>query len=740
MEPELLTQKRSGSSIDLSDGWEFIRTKANARWLSKLDPPTGDSVDLPHCWNTTDTFQYDVVPYAGFGSYRKRFRLAPGTRRPGRWELCSEGFYGIGDVWLNGTCLGKVDGSYLGFRLDCTAQLLTTRENLLAIRLTNRCPRYVLPGHRSPDFILHGGLTGRVWLRARPRLGFDNRLVAVHSTLESSGKARVSVGFDLSSCSDMTGKGSVVWQVLDDRSEVLGESQEQRIDTNAAQGISNLRCEVELDSCTPWSVDQPVLYTARGLLRVQGGRTTATRIRFGIRHTEFRRQEGFFLNGEKVVLAGCNRHESLPGFGQAMPPKLNRQDALVLKELGCNFVRLSHYPQHPTFLDACDELGLLVYAELASWKSVRSGRWLVGAYRQFEELIRRDRNRPSIILWGMGNESRSRRAYTVLGKLARRLDPTRPVTYAENHLARARLNRVAGTPDVWGINYSIEDAELGCASARLGAAVVTECVVYCGAERGSDEGELQQVRTLVEDLRRIDEHDCLAGFAVWALTDYATMHMKRYRRYSGLLDAFRVPKYAALVLQARCAPQAFVRIRGEWGSRPHSESEEGETSQVRTIHVFSNCDRVRLLHNLKTIAEVGQGLYNACEVPYLGGELIAIGERDDGTSEDRLVAFGSPHALAVEPEQTRAPADPRAPIGVLIKVVDDEGVLVTAFSGQAKLSIAGPGRLNTYSPAPVVTLARGQGRTFLSSTARTGRVEVRCTCGSLRGSVGVEFV
>ena len=102
--------------------------------------------------------------------------------------------------------------------------------------------------------------------------------------------------------------------------------------------------------------------------------------------------------------AGCNRHECLPGFGNALPVNLHRQDAESIKAAGPNFVRLSHYPQHPEFLNACDQLGVLVYAELASWKSVRGGRWLKAAVRQFGDMIRRDRNHPSVIMWGLGNE------------------------------------------------------------------------------------------------------------------------------------------------------------------------------------------------------------------------------------------------------------------------------------------------------------------------------------------------
>ena len=151
----------------------------------------------------------------------------------------------------------------------------------------------------------------------------------------------------------------------------------------------------------------------------------------------------------------------MPGFGNALPVQQHRQDALLIKQMGCNFVRLSHYPQHPAFLDACDELGILVYAEIATWKSVRTGRWLKSACRQMRDMIRRDRNHPSIILWGMGNESRSRKAYAALREIAEQEDGTRAVTYAENHLYRAKREKTVGIPDVWGCNYELDALEEG---------------------------------------------------------------------------------------------------------------------------------------------------------------------------------------------------------------------------------------------------------------------------------------
>jgi len=256
----------------------------------------------------------------------------------------------------------------------------------------------------------------------------------------------------------------------------------------------------------------------------------------------------------------------MPGFGRALPLPQHRRDAELIKAMGLNFVRLSHYPQHPEFLDACDELGILVYAEVASWKSVRGGRWLSRACRQMRDMVVRDRNHPSVILWGMGNEGRHRKAFQELYAICKELDPERAVTYAENHLYRARRKGAIGLPDVWGLNYEFDALEEGRDASRLRCVVVSECSNYPHTERGNAEAEETQLETIKADLARIQDLQYVAGFALWCFNDYATLRKQRYKRYSGLVDAQRVPKASARWLASEFGgnlPQDEPLVAGE---------------------------------------------------------------------------------------------------------------------------------------------------------------------------------
>jgi beta-galactosidase len=241
----------------------------------------------------------------------------------------------------------------------------------------------------------------------------------------------------------------------------------------------------------------------------------------------------------------------MPGYGSALPHAQHRRDAETIKGMGLNAVRLAHYPQHPAFLDACDELGILVYAEIATWKSVTTGKWLDAAERQLRGMILRDRHHPSIILWGLGNESRSRAAYERLGDIAHELDPDRFTIYAENHLYRAKRENALNLVDVWGCNYELDVLDEVPDYCATGVALVSECSNSPHAVRGDTAMEQDQVERITRDLDTIAAHPACAGFFIWSFQDYATLRKKRYIRHCGLVDAWREPKKAALMLKER---------------------------------------------------------------------------------------------------------------------------------------------------------------------------------------------
>ena len=661
---------------DISDGWEWTARRPAPAWLSGRHATSERAVDLPHCWNRTDTFQPGVGYRRGPGGYRKMIHIPDQAGL--HWFLESDGFYGIGELRIDGQRVCGIDGEYLGLAVDITRHVHPGGDHLVAIRLTNRCPRRVLPGIRMPDFLLYGGLAGRCYLRGKPPV----RLVAAGTYVETEHlddeRCRLRVHYELAG-----GEAEVAVRIRSPDGAVTAEG----------RGCGPLICELARPQ--RWDVDAPRLYTAE-LALDQGD---AISIRFGIREAEFRGVDGFFLNGRRLFLHGCNRHESIPGVGNALTPAMHRYDAQLLKEFGANFVRLSHYPQHPAFLDACDELGILVYAEIATWKSVRGGGWLENARRQLARMIRRDRNHPSVILWGLGNESRRRAPYLALTQVVRGLDRTRPTIYAENHLHRARRQGTLDIPDVYGVNYELQRLDEAGAVSRTGAVLVSECASW-PTRRGDRAAEHGQLCHLQQAWDAIGDRSFVAGCAIWCFADYATLRKRRYTRYSGIVDAWRIPKPAAWLMKAAGAGPAFVKVIAAWGRAG---------SGRRPVLVFTNCGEVRL-SGAVSLSLTGRR-WHALELDFVDAPLRAESAADPAVV-DTVLPWSPATALRLAPSHE----------WLTVYAIDDAGMVDGDFAGPVRLVSDRPEWLLCFRPGQTIDLAGGVGRVYLCPGSGRGRV------------------
>ena len=179
--------------------------------------------------------------------------------------------------------------------------------------------------------------------------------------------------------------------------EIANISEEAEIQAGEEAEITLI--SANLSSLRLWSVDDPYLYTAKTTLSSDGTIIDETSTRFGFREYSFE-DDGLYLNGEKIEIVGVNRHEQWPWIGRAVPDKLQRADADLIKDTGFNAVRCSHYPQDPSFLERCDEIGLIVFEEAPGWAYIGDDSWKEVYKENIREMILRDRNHPSILSWG----------------------------------------------------------------------------------------------------------------------------------------------------------------------------------------------------------------------------------------------------------------------------------------------------------------------------------------------------
>ncbi|MEM9598511.1 MAG: glycoside hydrolase family 2 TIM barrel-domain containing protein, partial [Acidobacteriota bacterium] len=703
--------------IPLNEGWTFTPGKAGKGWLAcRGGRFVGETVSLPHCWNATDTFQFGRDYRKGHGSYRRAFRVPAEARGPeGRWVLQSDGFYGLAEIWLDGHRVARLDGQYLGFEVDLADRIRPDTEHRLGIRLTNACPKWVLPGYSTePDFVLYGGLVGELRLRRLPASHLVHGATRIECRDALGGFPRVRIDAALANRSNDPLGGALEWSIVrdDDGAEVARHRVEVGQLPPGGKGTESV--ELTLEQPDLWSPEHPHLYRAVSRWVAAGEEVDRGSWTFGVRDAEFRPDAGFFLNGERTELRGANRHESMPGFGSALPAVWHRRDAEILKGLGLNFVRLSHYPQHPRFLDACDRLGLMVFPEIATWKSVRGGRWLSSAKRQMRGMILRDRNHPSVVLWGMGNESRDRRAYLELRGIARELDPSRPVTYAENHLYRARRKKTLGIPDVWGINYELDVLEAGRDASALRSVLISECMNHPASVRGDWGEEATQLATIQRDQALLENKPWVAGFAIWSFNDYATAHRKRYRRLPGLVDPWRLPKMSASLFAASYGEGPVLELFGDWGERPEGEG-------LRTVHVISNGGGVTVEHGGEIVASLPEGCRHR-EIRLAPGSypgpLVARGRFGEQERTAELPWHGPPVGLELRPEADAV--DDSGTLAVDVRVTDGDGHTVTSWNGDVVIRSVGPLRPRTYDGRGHIWISRGTGRGFVTATGGAG--------------------
>jgi hypothetical protein len=346
------------------------------------------------------------------------------------------------------------------------------------------------------------------------------------------------------------------------------------------------------------------------------------------------------------------------------------------------------------------------------------------------DLILRDRHHPSVILWGMGNESRSRKVFSELRGIADELDPARPVTYAENHLYRARRQHTVGIPDVWGVNYELEMLEEARDASRLRNVVLSECCNHPTSVKGDDREELTQVETLECEWELMMDRPCLAGHAVWSLTDYATEHRRRFRRHTGVFDAWRRPKMAAELFRARYAEEPFISL---------FVTRSADSAENRELHVFSNCGRIELTLDGEPFATLEGALHYRVRIAAGFEEIQANGDRQGFPAEAVIRAWGL--AAGIHLTIDKDTLEPGQTVAVDLMILDADGGLVWDWNGEVRLDIRGPARLRAFTADNEALIARGEGRVYLTTSTPEGVVLVTAAAYGLEpGSATVQIM
>jgi beta-galactosidase len=712
--------------LSFSTDWRFCLGDVDGGEGVSLDHEGWEKIHLPHTWNDKDTFVSPRGYYRGRGWYRKRFSVADEwTGR--RLSLEFDAAFSLADVWINGIHLGQFMGGFTGFTTDIT-DAVRRGGNLIAIRLSNEHDPDVLPGREIPDYDLYGGIYRGSRLVIKNDLYIPQHGITVTTPEASDAKGSVRVALDV--CNMSAAESDCTCTAI---LRGPGGGEAGRIVTCHALPPGKSE-RLELSSCTIeapalWSPEMPNLYTLEVTLEDEEGIRDVDEATFGFRWFEFTVDSGFSLNGKPLKLWGMNRHQDYAGIGNALPERLQVRDVEIMKEMGANWMRTSHYPQHPAFLDACDRLGIIVYEEIASWQFIGGEKFIRNAEAMMREMIARDKNHPSILLWGLLNEGRSRQLFEHLNRVAHECDPTRLTIYAENKPEEGLELGTVEVPDVLGLNYKLPHlAEIR--EMLPGKKLVnSEHTNADFAVRGDYDAEMRQLERLVTDISILSECPYIAGGALWSMHDYGTDYEPVWPlQNSGIIDATRLPKEGYYYLKSRWNREPLVHICGHWNWA------DGET---RSVTVVSNCDEVELFLEGDTLGVVSGEECPAWKVPFAPGTLKAIGRRGKTTVLHVLHTSGPAVALELRASPEELHADGSDMSELTVRVIDSDGTTVPDQPFTIGFDVDAPGSVHGLGGRPEVTTAMGFGRIIVRAGTTPGAIAVRATSAGLRGATVV---
>lgn len=606
----------------LDAGWRFLRADVGNGQAPQLDDSDWEDGTLPHTARIealvtgepgSDTYQWQGVCW-----YRRPLRIDE-TLAGRRLFLTFEAAMNVADVWLDGVHVGRHEGGFLPFVLDLTGRLVPGRESVLAVRLDNRDNAVTGPKPLAIlDFNMYHGLYRYVHLVDRDALHITDPVhadrpasggVFVRCTHASRESARLRVQTHVQNDHDGAQAFRVRTTLLDPDGALVAQTESDPLtlprgaDTAVVQDIEVLEPRL-------WTPHSPALHTVVSELVRDGRVVDGERTRIGIRRIEITR-EGFRINGERMFLRGTNRHQEHPCVGYAVPAAAHYRDAQRIKDAGFDYIRLSHYPHAPAFMDACDELGLVVMNCIPGWQYFgEDPAFAELQYRNCRDLIRRDRNHACVVLWEVSlNET-----------------AMPPEFVARTHaIAHEEYPGDQCWTCGWVPGYDVfirarqhggcrGDAPVPCMVSEYGDweyyAMTAGLEQHAWQALTSDESNSRQLRwhgeraQLQQAANFQEAHDDNRGSAafgdgLWVMFDYNRGYAPDIES-SGCMDIFRLPKYARHFFRSQRSPHEAL-AHAESGPMVFIASEWTPQSPT-AVRVFSNCEEVELRRDGRLVA------------------------------------------------------------------------------------------------------------------------------------------
>ena len=696
-----------------NQGWEFVKAPLDTELNRIMQSKDWKAVDLPHDWMIYDA---NHLYEDGIGCYRKRFHIKDAQKQ---YFIRFEGVYMDTTIYLNGIEIFQWKYGYSTFEINLTEHL-NLGENEIVVHCVYRSP--------NSRWYSGAGIYRNVWMLEKQEIYFvsDGSYI---STVQEEDQWRVLVDIEaVAAEQEAVNQAQIRHTIRDARQQLIAEGMEQML---VRSEVGNNHQELIVEHPILWDVDNPYLYQITSELLVDGEVVDSVSQNLGFRTIKIDPDHGLFLNGRSLKINGACEHHDLGALGAAMNRNALRRKFAALKEMGVNSIRSSHNMPAVEFMELADEMGLLVYSEsFDMWERTKTdfdyGRYFKEWWeKDVTSWVRRDRNHPSLLLWGIGNEIYDTHLGTglpitiKLRDAVRKLDPRNNglIAIGSNYIEWENAQRCSEEVEVSGYNYSErlydkhhEKYPHWCIFGSETASTVQSrgiyhfplsnrlltyedqqcsCLGNCTTNWGA-----KDVDTVIADHR---DREFVFGQYIWTGWDYIGEPTPYFSKNSffGQIDTAGFKK------------DTYYHYQAEWTDvhtnpmihiLPYWDFNEG---QIIDVCVYSNAPVVELFLNGRSLGSQtidhthGRVLQGIWQVPYQKGRLEAYGYDEDGTLlvKEAIHSFENPAQIVLKPDKYRIQADGQDLVFVEITTIDSNNHPVVNARNRMEVHVSGAGRL-----------------------------------------------
>jgi beta-galactosidase len=771
------TQVFSGNWLNFNQGWKFIKGNPQNAQAVNFDDTSWENVAVPHDWAITGPFNEKEgggtgkLPWKGEGWYRKVFDVKAEDK--GRVVYIKfDGVMSSPQIFINGKLAGKWDYGYSTFYLDITDFVKFGEKNSIAVYVdTREHDSRWYPGagiYRKVEMMVTDKVHEEIWgtYITTPVVNKSYADMRILSNIKNTDSEEKQVTIE-----------SVV--ISPEGNEVASsKSKERKVSPGGTFEFDNW---ITVKGPNIWDVDNPVLYTLRTNVIVNGKVVDSSATPFGFRTIKFTADDGFYLNGRRLQLKGVNLHHDHGPLGAAFNVRAMERQLEIMKEMGCNAIRNSHNICAPELIELCDKMGFLVFNEAFDKYDKKADIFPETDFYAFGEriiknFVLRDRNNPSVIIWSVGNEMGDVQGNANYGlkKLAamvgfvKKYDITRPVTMASDQDQNAHW-RHFDYYDIHSWNYG-QRWEPARKLDPSKAVVISESASTVST-RGFYELPLPKKASEFTKSNQVSSYDLnapywaeipdddfmwqengkyIAGEFVWTGFDYLgepTPYFSSKNSYFGIVDLCGIPKDRFFLYQSHWKPEKnMVHIL------PHWNWPEFEGKNV-PVFVYTNGEEAELFLNGKSLGKksknpksnVSTERYRLMwrDVIYEPGELKVVAYKAGKVIGQAAVkTAGEPYSIKLTPDRTNITATGDDLSYILVEAYDKNGNLCSLADNMVNFEVKGPGKIagvgngNPQSHEPFLANYRklfyGKAMLIVKSVENTpGKIEVVATSKGL---------